>query len=376
MPINPDDYFKSKRPWAKIKNSILGSYLKPYVAKISRRGQPLLFIDAFAGPGKNEEDNSAGSPLLICQAASTAKAPWQAYFFNNRKNHHENLTEILKAGGWKQAQPILGDAPELINAISSHITDESVFLYIDPFGLTCEFDTLKPFLNRNPKYSTELLINLNAAGLHRLASRNAIEEGEPPDQVEANHEKLTRVLGGDYWKEALLSSDEKDTKIREEFVVHEYMKRLRSTGYLKYTGSCPVQEYLSSPTKYYMISASPHPDSLLLFNEAMGKAFNDFMHKQENPLFAFNGQDWKTWRDIGELVEIVVEYVEKYPKKTRNELWFYIVQDNFMRFLESEYIKAVATAVETGRIICSTPIKSKIRPTKRLNGDCVFEPII
>jgi hypothetical protein len=122
-----------------------------------------------------------------------------------------------------------------------------------------------------------------------------------------------------------------------------------------------------------MISASPHPDSLILFNEAMCNAFNDYMHKQENPLFAFNGQNWKTWRDISELENIVVEYAKKFPHNTRRNLWVHILTDHFMRFTESEYKKAVDSCFKKGTIVCDTPIqKGGTRPTSRLNDNCII----
>lgn len=373
MPIAPNDYFEKKRPWAEIKNRVLGSYLTPYIAKIAKLNRPLIIIDAFSGPGKNFEDNSAGSPLIICSAMTKYKGKKSAYFFNNEKDHHETLIEILKiVPDYNFAKPILGDAVELLEKVVPKITNETVFLYLDPFGLTCTYDTLKPFLERSSDTSTEILINLNMTGLHRLAAHKAHET----EQIKANRIKLTKVLGGDYWKDILLSSSDLETKEKERLIVEEYKKKLSINGYLRYTAACPVQENLSSPTKYYMISASPHSDSLLLFNDEMCKAFNDYMHKQENPIFEIAGQDWRSWRDIETLIPLVLEYTYKYPRTTRRDLWLFIVQDHFMKFTESEYKKAVNKAVEDNQILCSTPIqKGGIRPTKRLNDECVLEPL-
>jgi hypothetical protein len=69
------------------------------------------------------------------------------------------------------------------------------------------------------------------------------------------------------------------------------------------------------------------------------------------------------------------EYVTKYPSTTRKKLWRFIVRDYFMLFTESEYLKAVKSASDQDKITCITPIKKGgIRPTKRLNGNCVFDP--
>jgi three-Cys-motif partner protein len=68
MSTDTDDFFKGKRPWSKIKDRILNSYMSPYMAKVNQRGQPILVLDAFAGPGRFD-DGQPGSPLIICQAA-------------------------------------------------------------------------------------------------------------------------------------------------------------------------------------------------------------------------------------------------------------------------------------------------------------------
>ena len=225
-----------------IKDSILGSYMRPYVAKIVRRGQPLILIDAFAGPGLTD-DGESGSPFLICQAAERyASGKYQAIFINKERKYHRRLAELLKAANWNAATPVLGDSEKQLRNVASQLTTELVFLYIDPFGLSCEFDTLKPFIERNPAYSTEILVNLNVNGLHRLAAREAYLSGTGDlEQIEVpGMRNMTRTLGGDYWKNILLTENI-ETKEREQMIVDAYKQKLSSSGYLRHTGSCPVQ---------------------------------------------------------------------------------------------------------------------------------------
>ncbi len=373
-----EDFFKAKRPWSKIKDRILASYMSPYTAKIVRRGQPLLFIDAFAGPGKMET-GEPGSPLIICQAAEKfARGQYQALFFNIEKEHHLQLTNILEKAGWSpSATAIHGDGTQILQFIVPLLTSQSVFLYIDPFGLECEFDVLEPFLERNSQFSTEILINLHMTPIHRLASRQKVIDGTGDmESIAKFHDKLTRTLGGEYWKDILLNPDETiDPKTREEQLVAQYQRRLSSTNYLTYTGSCPIRESRDSVTKYYMIFASPHPDAMTLFNDNMCAAFNTYHHEKEIADTFFAGQHWTTWRDNKVIENLIVEYVEKHPQNSRKRLWLYIVLENFMLFTSSEYKKAVTRLVEQGRIICSTPVKSTLRPTKKLNDNCILEPI-
>lgn len=58
-----DDFFVEKKPWSKVKDELLGCYLKPYVAKILYTRKPLAYVDCFAGKGKFDDGNP-GSLLI------------------------------------------------------------------------------------------------------------------------------------------------------------------------------------------------------------------------------------------------------------------------------------------------------------------------
>ena len=63
-----DDFFVKKKPWSKVKDELLGCYLKPYVAKILHTRKPLAYVDCFAGKGKFDDGNP-GSPLIALDQA-------------------------------------------------------------------------------------------------------------------------------------------------------------------------------------------------------------------------------------------------------------------------------------------------------------------
>ncbi len=314
----------------------------------------------------------------MCSAAEKrAKGKYSAIFVNNNEVHHQKLTSILDAGGYlTSADTIYGDAIEQLRHMTESLRDETLFLYIDPFGLDVEFDVLLPLLYRDGKYSTEILINLHMPIIHRLAGRKSFLATYDRDQFKANHEKLTRTFGGDYWKEALLENDNSAAKDREGRLVKLYREKLSSTGYLTFTGGCPVRERLESQTKYYMVFASPHPDAILLLNDTMCKSFQDYMHVQWAKDTFFADSSWSEWRDPTKLQDLVVEYVDRNRGSNRREIWQRIVEDHFMLITSSEYRRAMKANCESNRIICVTPIeKDGIRPTKRLNDKCVFEKV-
>lgn len=86
-----DSFFRSRRPWSKIKDTVLENYMPPYLRKVSQLRRPILLIDCFAGPGKFE-DNKDGSPLIMCKAIEE-HAKWKciAIFVNKRMIQKWNL---------------------------------------------------------------------------------------------------------------------------------------------------------------------------------------------------------------------------------------------------------------------------------------------
>jgi hypothetical protein len=214
------------------------------------------------------------------------------------------------------------------------------------------------------------------SGIHRLAAHKAITEGKADmKQITQFHDKLSRTLGGDYWKEILLENSSLDTKTKEVMLIEQYRNRLSSSGYLNYTGACPVLQRRDSATKYYMVFASGHPHAIVKMNDAMCTAFNEYMNDEETKDTMFAGLHWTAWHNFDEFARIIKEYVLRYPGKSRSELFPLIVKDHFMRFTESEYKKSVTLAVQNGLIDCSTPYPSTIRRTKALNDQCILMPM-
>ena len=65
-----------------------------------------------------------------------------------------------------QAKPVFGDAIDQLKRLIANLRDETLFLYIDPYGLNCEFDVLRPLLERDKRFSiSEILINLHQCPL-------------------------------------------------------------------------------------------------------------------------------------------------------------------------------------------------------------------
>ncbi len=362
-------FFSGKRPWSKIKDKVLSEYMPAYLRKVATLGKDILLIDGYAGPGEFD-DNTHGSPLIMCEAAEKhVRERYTALFVNHNPAHHEKLDQILTRQGWRShATPILGDSSTLLNALAPHLRDQSdqtIFVYLDPFGLKgCEFDTLKPFLTRSKVYSTELVLNISMPITHRLATSQAVARGSSSNpRIASYHQRLSQVFGGDYWKEIYwsnLGSEEKEMNLMDEY-------RRRISAYLPFTGSCPVRESRRSRVKYFITFASRHPHAMLLMNDAMCKAYFGQMHQADYEGTLFADTDWTSMRSFSDLETIILETAKTNPGQTRQDLWLTIVQKHFMQFTSSEYKEHVAVLEANGNL--SSPTS---RPTKRLNDNCLI----
>jgi three-Cys-motif partner protein len=369
-------FFAGKRPWSRIKDRILGTYMVPYLRKVSHLGKTILLIDCFAGPG-SFEDGTDGSPLIMCKAADrNARSKYLAVFVNNEATYHAKLqlalSEYISTG---TALPVFGDAKELLSSIGGAATDSTIFAYLDPFGLKgCDFDLIATLLSRGSELSTELLINISMPTLHRLAAAKAVERGnEDEKHIKWRHELLTRVLGGEDWKGIMFQKDLTSAQ-KESLVIEGYKKLLNK--YLPFAGSCPVQANKEARVKYFITFCSRHPHAQTLMNDIMLNSYNEYMHLmdiQENiPLFADVTPDWRIQhfeRVKVDLKEQVLLTIRKEPGHMRSRVWELIVSQHFMRFTEPEFKMVVQELYEENLI--DTPTEKK---TKRLNEECVLIP--
>ncbi len=334
------DFFKAKRPWSRIKDKIIGNYLVPYLRKVSKLGQKIVIVDAFAGQGKFE-DGSVGSPVIICEVAEKqVPGKYIGIFVNRDKKSHIKLEESLsKYLANKSAIAILGSAQDLLAELKNIVGEATLLIYLDPFGLKgCEFKLLEPYLGRDKRFSTEIIINMSMPTLHRLSTSKAVREKRETKRIEKLNQRLSDILGGDYWKAIMWS--EMPPKDKERKIVEQYTNLFRR--YLPFAGYCPVREKLGKRVKYYMIFASRHPDALLLMNDIMYKSYFETMHKiaYKGTLFEYS-YDWKETKKEENIEEIIIEKIRRNPGITRKELWLETVKENFMKWDSSIFNKKI-----------------------------------
>lgn len=325
--------------------------MPPYLYKVAQLRRPIILIDAFAGPGKFE-DESAGSPLIIYSAAKKhLKNNYLAIFVNKKTKHHKQLSHLFS--GSDNVILIRGSADDFLAKVRNVLTDHTVFLYLDPFGLKgCEFSIIEPFLQRDQEYSTEIVINLNISTVHRLAARKAVENGRANTrEIRAFHRQLTKTLGGDYWKEILLSDNSKRPEEKAMELMAKYCNKILDIGSPgAFSAYCPVREKEGGAIKYCLAFYSRSQHAMLLMNDIMCRAYNRHMHEIWKTGTFFEDSTWEEFRETRDLESIIFESVRETQYKSRQDIWFDIVQKNFMRFTKSQYIKTVKKLVDEKKI--------------------------
>lgn len=271
---------KSETTWAAsphtiAKIDILEAYLTAYFQILGRtkRGQELLYIDGFAGPGEYT-NHPKGSPIAALVAGKVAISSlgqrWIASklhcaFIEERKDRYDNLVE--------QVEPFQGTHSLEIHAQQSTFVDGiaelkkqipapfegryPLFAFIDPFGPTgVPFKAVSEILS-SP--CSEILINLDADGIGRIFRA----------QDSANHEiLLNEIYGDDSWRSKFAGIAKFDSLCYS--VLDLYKSHLRSLPNVKYVFAFEMRSS-GQAINYFLVFAGKHPLGLRKMKEAMRK---------------------------------------------------------------------------------------------------------
>lgn len=276
-----DDFFKKKKDWSKVKDELLGCYLKPYIQKILFTRKPVLYIDCFAGKGVFEDGNP-GSPIIAldiineCLDKTNVMNPSiQSAFIE--LNHADDLKSNLQK--YDRLQVISGQYEKEIEKLLDQKRNHNIFLYVDPYGIKALNYKLFQSFSKDKRFnSIELLINLNSFGFIREGCRvlgasfdlneifDDLVEYEPTllEATDKSINYLNEIAGGDYWQNII--QDMKHKKITaydaEALFTEKYCERLKQD--YKYVLNMPLRIKKGHTPKYRMIHATNHIDGCLL----------------------------------------------------------------------------------------------------------------
>ena len=292
MPKDNSNFFKHKKIWSEVKDELLGCYMVPYFNKILSMGNPILYVDCFAGKGKFD-DGKLGSPLTALQSLDKSI---EAYHGRHpmptvcmkfiELNHYQDLDANIPPQHSGRCEVIGGKfedhiKPILQNALSLNRT-LNVFLYVDPYGVKVLnsnlFDSLTVTFN-----TAELLINLNSFGFIREACRvKKVAFREKEEEIFSDLEEydssvldsiqeLNDIAGGDYWQAIIdaYSTGRIDCYEAEKEFSQQYKKRLRRN--YAYVLDMPIRLKAGQHPKYRMVHATNHPDGCILMADNIAK---------------------------------------------------------------------------------------------------------
>lgn len=342
MGKNTDDFFKEKKEWSKVKDDILGYYLKPYFTKIQYTKKGIVYIDGFSGKGKFD-DGTLGSPLISYNIAKEVNDNLNIKFCFIENKYAKELEENVK--NCKNVEVINGNYEDNIVDIINKNIGKNVFVYIDPFGIkNINFSYLKRF-NSSSLNSVEFLMNLNSFGFIREGCRllkSKLEDvdfdeeydsfmDESQDFKDVNSiEHMNEIAGGDYWQKII--KDHQDKKITgfqaEKQFIDAYCKKLKESGNFKYVINIPIRTKAGTPPKYRLVFATNHIDGVIIMNDNMCNRFDELLKLQNcgySSLFQENSENEfitseQIENDLNKLLtsefidyfDLVVKYINRY----------------------------------------------------------------
>ena len=285
-----DNFFETKREWSRLKDRILGTYLRPYLTKITTKRQPVLIVDCFAGKGRFD-DGEPGSPLLICEAITAVmdirpRADVQGLFIE--KKYHAELRENLR--GFDRSEVLPGTYEQHIAEIEHRATAKTnLLMFVDPYGIKSLDMSRFQRLAELGLGSIELVINMTAFGFLREGCRLLSIEGfdceedsdvyeDDPDSPN-NVRRMNAIAAGSYWMDVLRDYHDGDIDMRaaEREFVNRYLANLRRI--FSYVVDIPVQYRRGHLPKYRLIYGTKNADGFILMADSMSRVWRDFARR-------------------------------------------------------------------------------------------------
>ncbi|MYB30737.1 MAG: three-Cys-motif partner protein TcmP [Cenarchaeum sp. SB0663_bin_5] len=182
--------------WTQDKLDMLESYLNAYTTALKNKNFRLIYIDGFAGTGSvnvryddyvTEYINGSVMRALAVKDRQFDKL----YCVEKDHNRYMLLKEKLKTQ--HRCEVIKADFNEYIESLGTLSNDTRGVVFIDPFGASVKWSTIKR------------IARLNALDMWLLYPTSAITRMLPvhklPSEMAGWEDKLTAIFGGKEWTE-------------------------------------------------------------------------------------------------------------------------------------------------------------------------------
>jgi three-Cys-motif partner protein len=262
------DFFEEQKEWSRRKIIILGKYFKTFARILGSPGQPVYYVDGFAGPGIYD-DRGTGSPIVAARIAVDLSQSPKAYdvkCINVEANRrfYDNLCTNLAEFSPDVVVNRFGEFDRHLPEILSLIGNAPTLFFLDPFGLgRLDWQILEPLFTRLAK--TEVLINFNTRQARRLAGFLNSNYAHAESWVG----KLTSVMGTEKWIRDWTDAKRKDTDERAETLACIYREQLLGPGRFSWACSYPIRSIPDEALKYHLIYGTRHPLGIDIMNEIL-----------------------------------------------------------------------------------------------------------
>jgi three-Cys-motif partner protein len=255
-------------PQTKAKHDILRGYLGGWFGKMGNTYPRIIFLDAFAGPGRYS-DGSPGSPIIALETllkhrVVESKCEFVLMFNENHPDRYTYLDDLLKEFIASNPLPLNVKIllrnkkfTELSAEIATHLEKAKASIaptlaFVDPFGFS---ETPISALQQVLMYpGCEVLTYLNTNGLNRFGTAGNVDP------------HLGALFGNDAFKSAPPSGDPE----RIPYFVGLYEEQLKSECNFKYTWSFQMRN-TSGLAIYSLVFATSNIKGLALMKDVMWK---------------------------------------------------------------------------------------------------------
>jgi three-Cys-motif partner protein len=368
----PTDFHKAPKAWAQIKHSILGNYLSLFLGKLGFRGDPIYYVDGFAGPGRLE-DGSDGSPLVAAKlAASPAQASRQGILrCINVEADPETFANLkLATAEFERSGQVTnhpGTFTEVLPRILTEIGNYTAFFFIDPFGTEgAELETIKAIARRVGK--TEILVRYDDTRVKRLimwATHNEASYDEAHRKTSAAFRHRVAQLTDEQAAALVQSALESEAVPDRDELIQGYVRQVKRVASLRYALSYPIRNPITRGHRYFLVHFCKHPDGYTYMANFMAKVDRS-VEQPSSDLFQPNPPQMEFMAINKHLAEekrreAVEQIVRALPtifvqngwlkRRVQNRDVFAAIVDEFgWKVLRSEYLAALRQLETAGHI--------------------------
>jgi three-Cys-motif partner protein len=256
-----------------LKLSIVESYLKAFVTALTPHFKELWYIDAFAGTGSRTVRVEARDGDLFdepiperveqrrgsAQIAIDVSPPFHRLIFMESKPAHcDALRGLARQFSNRPISVVEGDANRAIQTAIGRDgwTDKRAVLFLDPYGMEVEWETLKAIAG-----AIDVWFLFSLSGLYRQATRRS--SNITPDKRSA----IDRILGTNAWEKELYSdlgqnelfANADTQRTADVRGLEQYVKRRLETIFAKVFEplALPVEQ---KPQRFSLFLAISNPD--------------------------------------------------------------------------------------------------------------------